>query len=270
MNANAVYWQTANIGRWISQQLKMNFVWYQSSEVNIKLHARLVELEVTYVYINNAIAVCVIIAGVTQPIPVCVLLARVWHKHAVILETKTGKHEQHRFLTLAWAECERRWDMMKLVPGYSCCLCTAAYYQGMHQYLCPFHTHSHCQPSQLHTDTHTHKEGGTSDDTFSRLLHLGWWNNKHIHVYGSVAKSYRTGNAAVSFHDTFGIDVARWRLTVGAQSGTMAAAHLVTCETSFALSTAEGTLWTVQSHTPIKPIHWKRAPRSSGDLTAVL
>lgn len=61
----------------------MNFIQSQSS-----LHARHAEAEVTHVYVNNAIAVCIIITGVTQPVPVCILLARVWHKHTVILETE--------------------------------------------------------------------------------------------------------------------------------------------------------------------------------------
>lgn len=66
--------------------------------------------------------------------------------------------------------------MLKVVPGYSCCLCTEAYYQGMHQYLCPFHTHSHCQPNQPHTDIHTHTKkervevGG--DDIFNTLFRV--------------------------------------------------------------------------------------------------
>lgn len=42
---------------------------------------------VTYIYVNNAITVCIIITGVTQPVPVRILLARVWHKHTVVLET---------------------------------------------------------------------------------------------------------------------------------------------------------------------------------------
>lgn len=78
------------------------------------------------------------------------------------------------FLTLGWTECERRWGMLKVVPGYSCCLCTEAYYQDMHQYLCPFHTHSHCQPNQPHTDIHTQKKrvevGG--DDIFNTLFRV--------------------------------------------------------------------------------------------------
>lgn len=110
------------------------------------------------------------------------------------LSWKTNRKTQAAqfFLTLGWTECERRWGMLKVVPGYSCCLCTEAYYQGMHQYLCPFHTHSHCQPNQPHTDIHTHMQkrgSGWVVMTFS--IHcLEWHNNKriHIHIYVSVHK----------------------------------------------------------------------------------
>lgn len=70
-----------------------------------------------------------------------------------------------------------------------------------------------------------------------------------------VTKSYHTANAAVSFHNTLGIDVAGVWLTVGAKSGTMAACILVTCEASFTFSTAEGTLCRVQSQKCEKTIH---------------
>lgn len=63
--------------------------------------------------------------------------------------------------------------------------------------------------------------------------------------------SYHTADAAVSLHDTLGIGVTGAGLTVGAEPGAMAAAHLVTWEVSFTLSTAEGPLVrTTLSQTP--------------------
>lgn len=47
--------------------------------------------EFPYIYVHNAIAVCVIITGVTHPIPVSIFLARVWHKHTVILKKQVKK-----------------------------------------------------------------------------------------------------------------------------------------------------------------------------------
>lgn len=44
--------------------------------------------ESPYIDVHNAIAVCIIITGITHPIPVSIFLARVWHKHTVILNAQ--------------------------------------------------------------------------------------------------------------------------------------------------------------------------------------
>lgn len=43
--------------------------------------------DLTYVLVNDAVVVRIIVTGITQPVSVCVLLARVWNEHAVVLET---------------------------------------------------------------------------------------------------------------------------------------------------------------------------------------
>lgn len=76
--------------------------------------------------------------------------------------------------------------------------------------------------------------------------------------------SYHTANATVSFHDTLCVDVTGVGLTVRAKPGTMAASHLVTCESSSALSTAEGALVrTAQSHKP-EPLALKNDYHAAG------
>lgn len=44
-------------------------------------------IDLTYIFVNDAIVVRVLITGVTHPVSVRVLLPRVWNKYAVVLET---------------------------------------------------------------------------------------------------------------------------------------------------------------------------------------
>jgi hypothetical protein len=55
--------------------------------VNALYPKRRVTVVCLYLYVNDAVAISVIITGVPEPVPVCVLLARVRNKHTVVLET---------------------------------------------------------------------------------------------------------------------------------------------------------------------------------------
>lgn len=75
----------------------------------------------------------------------------------------------------------------------------------------------------------------------------------HSGIVGLTAqKSYHTTDAAVSLHNTLGVDITGVRSTIRTQPGAMATSHLVTCEASFTASTAERTLVRIETKSETK------------------
>lgn len=112
-------------------------------------------LQFPHVVVLDAVVVGVGVTGVTHPVPVGVLLAGVWHEHAVILNS-------HRDATLhqrssLWSELLSE-PRGRLSPAGRCFRCTRVQCQVFRQCRCPFRTCSHCLPSQRRTITHTHTE----------------------------------------------------------------------------------------------------------------
>lgn len=66
---------------------KLNTVWICGSIRNPQLLQTALRIELTYIFVNDAIVVRVLVTGVTHPVSVRVLLPRVWNKYAVVLET---------------------------------------------------------------------------------------------------------------------------------------------------------------------------------------
>lgn len=109
-------------------------------------------IELTYIFVNDAIVVRVLVTGVTHPVSVCVLLPRVWNKYAVVLQTT--QHTAHIFIFPEERSLGR--FQMEAVPACRTCLCNGDSGPDNHQYRYPYHTYSHCPPTRRHTDTHTH------------------------------------------------------------------------------------------------------------------
>lgn len=58
---------------------------YSALQIHVK--------QLSYIFIDDSITVCVMIAGITRPVPVCVLLAGVRGVHTVVLETAKQNSE---------------------------------------------------------------------------------------------------------------------------------------------------------------------------------
>lgn len=177
--------------------------------------------ESTHVCVDDAVIVCVIVTGITQPVSVCVLLPGVWNEHAVVLET--ARHTAvHAARSQPGGDYRR-----KQVPGCTFGLCTGASGQDNHQCLYPYHTYSHYRPSQSRTNTHTH--------TIFKV-------NLQRCTLGSSLHAYHTADAAVSLHDALAVGIAGTGLSVGAEPEVLATFDLVAGEAGFTVSTAEGAL----------------------------
>lgn len=44
-----------------------------------------------YLLVGNAISICIIITGISNPIPISIFLSRVWDKSAIVLDKKGHK-----------------------------------------------------------------------------------------------------------------------------------------------------------------------------------
>lgn len=64
---------------------KLNTVWIHGSIRNPQPQA--LRIELTHIFVNDAIVVRVLITGVSHPVSIRVLLPRVWNKYAVVLAT---------------------------------------------------------------------------------------------------------------------------------------------------------------------------------------
>lgn len=133
-------------------------------------------LQFPHVVVLDAVVVGVGVTGVTHPVPVGVLLARVWHEHAVILNSHQDATLHQR--SSLWSELLSE-PRGRLSPAGSCFRCTRVQCQVFRQCRCPFRTCSHCLPSQrrtithAHPHTHTQRENGKAGTLAQLVLRLG-------------------------------------------------------------------------------------------------
>lgn len=120
-------------------------------------------------------------------------------------------------------------------PACSCFGCTQVQCRGIRQCLCPFHTCSHCLPSQRRTNVHTRRKWKSRN--ICTTCNASW---TLMSVFPQ--SPYEAGDAAVHLQNALGAAVTLAGLSVRAEPRALASPGLVTCEASFTSPTAEGSL----------------------------